>query len=132
VADVEPLAVARGGFVAVAVGAVAAVASQVLDAAAGDGSPLAVPLLLAAVAGLVTGGWVAARACARHPLTHAALAALVAVVVLLVVDVVRDVTGGDGVRWAYVAVWALLALASGLVGGLAALRGPHGRADSHP
>jgi hypothetical protein len=114
------------------VGAVAAVASQVLDAATDDGSPLALPLLLATIAGLVAGGWIAARACARHPLTHAALAALVAVAALLVIDVVRDVAGGDDVRWAYVAVWALLALASGLVGGLAALRGPHRRADSHP
>jgi hypothetical protein len=130
--DIDALAVARGAAVATAVGIAAVVASQLLDAAAGDGSPLALPLVLATIAGLVTGGWLAARACARHPLTHAALAALVAVVVLLVVDVVRDVAGDDDVRWPYVAVWVLLALASGLVGGLAALHGPHRRADSHP
>ena len=69
---IDPAAVGRGGALALAVGLVAAVAARVLGAVGGDGSPLALPLLLVALGGLVAGGWVAARACLRNPLTHAA------------------------------------------------------------
>jgi hypothetical protein len=128
--DLDIVAVSRGAGLALVVCAAAAVAARVLDAVGGDGSPLALPLLLVAVAGLVTGGWVAARACGRNPLTHAALAAVVAIGVLLVVNVVRQVIEGDDVRWSFVVLWVPVALASGLAGGLAALRQPRHRADS--
>jgi hypothetical protein len=123
-------ALARGAGVALAVVIVAAVAARLLGAVGGDGSPLALPLLLVAMAGLVAGGWVAARACLRSPLTHAALAALVAIAALLAVNVVRQVIEGEDVRWSFVALWVPLAVASGLAGGLAALRPPRHRADS--
>lgn len=128
--DVDALAVARGGGVALGVGAVAALAAHALDAVGEDGSPLALPLLLVVITGLATGGWVAARACLRHPLTHAALAAGAAITVLLAANVARQVVGGDDVRWSYVVIWLPLAVAAGLAGGLTALRQPRHRADS--
>jgi hypothetical protein len=128
--DIDLPAVARGSGVALAACAAAAVAARVLGAVGGDGSPLALPLLLVALAGLVTGGWVAARECLRNPLTHAALAAVVAIGVLLLVNVVRQVIEGTDVRWSFVVLWVPVALASGLAGGLAALRRPRHRADS--
>ena len=128
--EVDPVAVGRGAGVALAVCAAVAVAARLLDAVGGDGSPLALPLLLGAVTGLVVGGWVAARACQRNPLSHAALSAVVAIGVLLAVNVVRQVIEGEDVRWSFVVLWVPVALASGLAGGLAALRQPRHRADS--
>lgn len=124
------LAIARGGGLALVVGLVAAVAAHLLDVVGEDGSPLALPLLLMAVGGLVAGGWVAARACARNPLTHAGAAAVAAIVVLLAANVARQLLDGDDIRWSYTALWLPLALAAGLAGGLAALRPPRHRADS--
>jgi uncharacterized membrane protein YfcA len=126
----DPMAVARGTGLALAVGVCAAVAAHALDAVGEDGSPLALPLLLVAVAGLAAGGWVAARACARNPLAHAGAAAVAAVVVLLLANVARQLANGDDVRWSYVALWVPLALAAGVAGGLTALRQPRHRADS--
>lgn len=123
-------AIARGGGLGLVVGLVAAGAAHLLDVVGEDGSPLALPLLLVAVGGLVAGGRVAARACARNPLTHAGLAALAALVVLLAADVARQLLDGDDIRWGYTALWLPLALAAGLAGGLAALRPPRHRADS--
>ena len=132
VLEVDVLAVGRGAVPALAVAAGAALAARLLDAVAGDGTPLAFPLLLTALAGLVGGGWEAARSCARLPLTHAALAALVAIGVLLAANIGWRLIDGQDVRWAYVGVWALLAVACGVVGGLVALRAPRRRADSVP
>ena len=130
--EVDALAVGRGALPALAVAAGAALVARLLDAVADDGAPLALPLLLVALAGLIGGGWEAARTCARLPLTHAALAALVAMGVLLGVNVGWQLIDGRDVRWAYVGVWALLAVACGVVGGLLALRAPRRRADSVP
>ena len=99
VVEVDVPAVGRGAALAVLVGAAAAVLARLVDAVSDD-SPLALPLLLVTLAGLVGGGWVAARACLRHPLTNGALAALVAIGVLLTVNVARQLVGGDDVRWA--------------------------------
>jgi hypothetical protein len=122
IADVDLAAVVRGAGVALVVGGVAAVVANLADAVSDEGSPLAIVLLLATLAGLVAGGWVAARASRRSPLVDGAAAALAAVVVLLVDNLVRRLVGGDDVNAAYLGVWALLALACGLGGALAALR----------
>jgi putative membrane protein (TIGR04086 family) len=122
IADVDLGAVGRGAAVALLVGGVAAVIANLADAVSDEGSALAIVLLLATLAGLVAGGWVAARASRRSPLVDGAAAALVAVLVLLVVSLVRRVVGDDDVNAAYLGVWALLALACGLAGALAAVR----------
>jgi hypothetical protein len=122
IAEVDLAAVGRGAGVALLVGAVAAVIANLVDAVSDEGSTLAIILLLATLAGLVAGGWVAARASRRSPLVDGAAAALAAVVVLLVVNLVRRLVGDDDVNAAYLVVWALLALACGLAGALAALR----------
>jgi putative membrane protein (TIGR04086 family) len=122
VGDVDLAAVGRGAAVALVVGGVAAVVANLIDAVSDEGSALAIVLLLVTLAGLVAGGWVAARACRRAPLAHGAAAALAAVVVLLVVNLVRRVVGDDDVNAAYLGVWALLALACGLAGAVAAVR----------
>jgi hypothetical protein len=127
---VDAGAVAGGAVIGVATGAVAAVGARVVDALTDGGSPLTVPLLLVTLAGLITAGWTAAHRCLRAPLTNAAVAALAAVAVLLVANLVWRLAAGEDVRWAYLAVWAPLALACGLVGGLGALRAPLRRADS--
>jgi hypothetical protein len=132
VVEVDVLAVGRGAVPALVVAAGAALVARVLDAVADDGSPLAFPLLLVALAGLIGGGWEAARSCARLPLTHAALAALVAIGVLLTANIGWRLLDGQDVRWGYVGTWALLAVACGVVGGLLALRAPRRRADSVP
>lgn len=143
---VDAAAVARGAAPALAVTATAGVAANLLDVA-GESSPLAVALLVVMLAGLGVGGWVAARSCRRAPLIHGAAASLAAVAVLLAVNLVRRLAGDgdvDGAYGAYAVVWALLALACGLAGALAALgtprrrpsagssAGPGGRAESHP
>jgi hypothetical protein len=122
IADVDLAAVGRGAGVALLVGAVAAVIANLVDAVSDEGSALAIVLLLATLAGLVAAGWVAARASRRSPLVDGAAAALAAVVVLLVVNLVRRLVGDDDVNAAYLGVWALLALACGLAGALAAVR----------
>ena len=57
---------------------------------------------------------------------------LVAIGVLLAANIGWRLIDGQDVRWAYVGVWALLAVACGVVGGLVALRAPRRRADSVP
>jgi uncharacterized membrane protein YfcA len=126
----DVLAIARGGGLALGVCLVAAVTAHLLDVVGEGGSPLALPLLLVAVGGLVAGGWVAARACARNPLTHAALASVAAIAILLAANVARQLLDGDDIRWSYTVLWLPLALAAGLAGGLTALRPPRHRADS--
>ena len=128
--DIDLLAVARGAGVALGVGVAAALAAHALDAVGEGGSPLALPLLLVVIAGLAAGGWVSARACLRAPLTHAGLAAGAAIAVLLLANVAGQLLDGDDVRWSYVVIWVPLAVASGLAGGLTALRRPRYRADS--
>jgi len=122
--------VVRGAALGVAVGGAAALVARVVDAVADDDTPLALPLLLVTLAGLTAAGWMAARRCGRAPLTNAAVAALVAVAVLVGVALVVRLAAGDDVRWGFLVIWAPLALACGLVGGLAALRGPRRGADS--
>lgn len=90
-----------------------------------DGSAWAFPLVVLALAGLGAAGWVAARRCRSAPLIHAAAAAVGAVVLVSVVAVVRLLVAGDDVRWGLGAVWLLLAVATGIAGGLWALRPSH-------
>lgn len=122
--DADLGALGRGTAVALVVGGGAALLANALDAVTDDGAALALVLLLVTLAGLGAGGWVAARASRRAPLTHGAGAALAAVAVLLVVNVVRRAVGGDSVDAAYLLVWLPLALACGLAGAVAALRSP--------
>jgi hypothetical protein len=123
-------AVLRGGGVALVIVGATMLVANLVDAVSDDGSPAALPLVLVALVGLAAGGWAAARVCHSAPLSHGAVAALAATAVLLAVNLGVQLARSEDVHWRYVVVWLLLALASGLVGALVALRTPARRADS--
>jgi hypothetical protein len=121
----EAGAIVPGAAVGIVTIAVAVLAGR-LSGAVDDGQRayLLLPLIELGLAGLFTGGWLAALRCRRAPLVHGAVAGLVAVGVCTAAAALGRLAGGDDVAWATVAVWLLLA-----VGALASLR-PRHRTDS--
>ncbi len=78
---------------------------------------------IAILVGFGLGGALAARAARHLPLTHAAAAAFTAFFVVQLVGAIRRLIAGDDIGIAAIVFAAFLALSSGLLGGLIALRG---------
>lgn len=115
-------AVARGAAVAVAISLPAALLGLVVVDDA-DNDNLVFAFLVAVLAGLGAGGYVAARRVPSAPLLHGAVAALVAFALIQGAGLIRRVASGDSFSLTSIAFAALLAYSCGLLGGLAASRG---------
>jgi uncharacterized spore protein YtfJ len=116
VRDVDGRAVLLGAATALLVCVPAAVIGQVLTDRESDVIPF-----LAVLLGLAAGGYAAARSAAAAPYTNAALAALAAFVLVQAVGVVLRVVRDDPIRVTQMVFSALIAYASGLLGGVVAV-----------
>lgn len=117
---VDPPAVAVGALVTLAVAVPAALLAQTLDATGrvDDDSAWLLVLFLVIVGAMVAGGYAAAIRRPDAPLTNGALAALTAYALVQTIGIIRLLAAGDPVTWAALPVFALLAAASGMTGGL--------------
>ena len=114
-------AVARGTVVGVAVSLPASLLGlAVVDGASHPGLVLA--FLLAVLAGLGGGGYVAARRVPSAPLGNGAVAAVAAFALIQSAGLVRRLAAGQPVSLPSLAFAAFLACCCGLLGGLAASR----------
>ncbi|HEX9993808.1 MAG TPA: hypothetical protein VGB14_12840 [Acidimicrobiales bacterium] len=116
--DVDGRAVLLGAATALLVCVPAAVIGQVLTDRESDAVVLP---FLAVLLGLAAGGYAAARSAAAAPYTNAALAALAAFVLVQAVGVVLRVVRDDPIRVTQMVFSALIAYASGLLGGVVAV-----------
>ncbi len=112
--------VAAGALLAAAIAVPAALISRGIGS---DEDSAWMPVFFIAIlVGFALGGALAARAARHLPLTHAAAAAFSAFFVVQLVGVVRRLIAGDDIAVATIVFAAFLALSSGLLGGLIALR----------
>jgi hypothetical protein len=109
----EARAVAPGAAVAILAIVAAVLIGRVSGtASSGDRAYLVLPLVELGLAGLLTGGWLAALRCRGAPLAHGTAAALIALGACTATSVVSRLAGGGATPWAGVTVWLLLAVAA--------------------
>jgi hypothetical protein len=114
-------AVVKGAVLAILICLPLAIVAAVLTEP-GDGSNWAPVLLLGTAAGLVAGGFVAARATSAGPYSNGALAALGAYVVIQGAAIVVRLIKGDDVHVAADVFNAVVAYGAGILGALVASR----------
>lgn len=115
-------AVALGAAAAMAVTVPAAVLGERSADATDEPSNLVFLWFVLVLAGFVLGGFLAARAAPGAPFSNGAVAALLAYALVQGVGVVLVLVRGERLRLAQLAFNALVAYASGLLGGLLASR----------
>lgn len=120
--DVRAIAVGAGTALAICVPA--ALLAQVLDQSGtvDDDSSWLIVLFVVILAGMATGGFVAANRRLDAPLTNSAVAALAAYLLVQTIGAVRLLAAGDDVTWAAIPFFALLSASAGMAGGLLADR----------
>ncbi len=119
---VHPPAVLLGALVALAIAVPTAILAQTLDEAGTveDDSTWLIVLFVVILAGMVTGGHVAATRRPDAPLSNSAVAALAAYLLVQGVGAIRLLVLGESVTWVAIPFFALLCSAAGMTGGLIA------------
>jgi putative membrane protein (TIGR04086 family) len=120
----DPRAVGAGAVLAIVIALPAALVGEA--AADGDDDPSALVLLcfVVVLAAFVAGGYLAARRAVDAPYSNGAVAALTGFALIQLGGVIANLLQDDPVEMASIAFSALLAIASGLVGALLAMRRP--------
>jgi putative membrane protein (TIGR04086 family) len=111
-----------GMLVTLAIGVPIAILAQTLDekGTIDDDSLALIVLFVIILLAMAAGGYVAAQRRADAPLLNSALAAVGAYLVVQVIAAARLLADDDPVSWAAIPFFALLAAATGMVGGLVA------------